>query len=34
MRQPWSSRGVIAAPIIAIVILAAFILLNAIFGGP
>jgi hypothetical protein len=34
MRQPWSSRGVIAAPIIAIIILCALMLFKVLFGTP
>jgi len=34
VRQPWSSQGVIAAPIIAIVILGAVVLLTVMFGAP
>jgi hypothetical protein len=33
VRQPWSSQGVIAAPIIAIIVVGAIVLLMAMLGG-
>jgi hypothetical protein len=31
--QPWSTRGLIAAVIFALMVLAAFLVISAIFGG-
>jgi hypothetical protein len=33
VRQPWSSQGVIAAPIIALIVVGAIVLLTAMLGG-